>query len=72
MVPGFQFDEHLRLRRRIENVLSVSREAGWSAESVALWFTAPNGCLDGEEPAAVLASDPILVAEGAANAVAHR
>ncbi|MHB8313395.1 MAG: hypothetical protein ACYDD0_08870 [Candidatus Dormibacteria bacterium] len=71
MFPGFQFDEHLRPRRGIEKVLSVFREAGWSAESVALWFTAPNGYLDDEEPAVVLARDPSLVAEEAANAVAR-
>jgi len=71
MFPGFQFDEHLRPRRGIEKVISVFREAGWSAESVALWFTAPNGYLDDEEPAVVLARDPSLVAEEAANAVAR-
>ncbi len=69
--PGFQFDKHLRPRRGIEEVLAVFREAGWSEESVALWFTAPNGYLDDEEPAVVLARDPLLVAEEAANAVAH-
>jgi hypothetical protein len=69
--PGFQFDEHLRPRLGIGKVLSVFREAGWSAESVALWFTAPNGYLDDEEPAVVLARDPSLVAEEAANAVAR-
>ena len=69
--PGFQFDKHLRPRRGIEEVLAVFREAGWSEESVALWLTAPNGYLDDEEPAVVLARDPLLVAEEAANAVAH-
>ncbi len=69
--PDFQFDEQLRPRRGIEKVLSVFREAGWSAESVALWFTAPHGYLDDEEPAVVLPRDPRLVAEEAANAVAR-
>ncbi len=71
MFPDFQFDEQLRPRRGIEKVLSVFREAGWSAESVALWFTAPHGYLDDEEPAVVLPRDPRLVAEEAANAVAR-
>ena len=34
------------------------RTAAWEAQSIALWFTSPNGYLDDTEPATTLRTDP--------------
>lgn len=66
--PGFQFDDHGRPHPELRTVLNAFREAGWDAESVIFWFTAANGYLDGQEPAAQLAADPEAVLDAAFNA----
>lgn len=70
LYPGFQFDASwspLPVVRRTLQALGPR----WSGESVALWFTARNGWLDGARPVDLLQSEPDRVVTAAEHAV-HR
>lgn len=62
--PGFQFEDG-RPRPAMARVIAAMSGAidGWD---LLLWFTAPNGHLDGRRPVDLLASDPDAVVEAAA------
>lgn len=70
LFPAFQFDPNGRPRAGLKGILAVFRTADWSAESVVLWFSAPNGYLEDAEPAERLTDDPDAVLEAAKNAAA--
>lgn len=61
--PAFQFtgDAPAAPASRLAEILSVFAANGWDVDSVALWFTAPDGYTGGVEPAAILGTDPELV-----------
>ncbi|MGH3446215.1 MAG: hypothetical protein ACRDQA_09875 [Nocardioidaceae bacterium] len=65
LFPGFQFDERGEVRAGLARVIEAFDQAGWDAESVMLWFTAPSGTLDDAEPATLLATDPDAVLDAA-------
>jgi len=67
--PGFQFTPATgRPAVGLRAILGVFVEAKWAPESVALWFTAPQGHTDDREPAEVLHDDPGKVLAAAQNA----
>lgn len=70
LFPGFQFDVNGSPHRRLKDILTVFHSAEWSPESTTLWFTSPNGYLDGKDPAMRLAVDPDEVMDAARNATA--
>ena len=71
VLPGFQFEHGHQTWPGFSEILAVFRNAGWSAQSVALWFTSPNGYLDDAEPAITLRTDPDAVRDAAVNATAE-
>lgn len=69
--PSFQFDSRTgQPLPVIREILKVLRSADMSPWSIALWFTAPSGILDGRRPVDVL-DDRELVLRAAEDAVAE-
>lgn len=68
LYPTFQFDARWTPRPVIGDTLKALG-AGWDRESVALWFTARNGWLDGRRPVDALSDEPDLVITAATHAV---
>ena len=68
--PAFQFGADGRPLDLVRETIAVLRDADWSDESIALWFTAPNGYLDGADPAEVIGAAPDRVVDAARNAAA--
>jgi len=67
--PGFQLDREAKPRPVIAEVLA--RFDGGHGWETALWFTAPNGYLDGRRPVDLLAGDPEAVVEAAEHEAAE-
>lgn len=70
LFPGFQFTHDGRPRPEIKPVIEVFRDSDWDDDSIILWFTAPNGYLDDDEPLHRLDRTPDAVLEAARNAAA--
>jgi hypothetical protein len=68
MYPTFQFDENWEPYSVIRDVLAALREGGLSGWSLALWWTASNGWLDGEHPVDLIAREPERLVAAAAEA----
>ncbi len=67
--PGFQLDREAQPRAVIAEVLAQFG-AGYGWET-ALWFTAPNGYLDGRRPVDLLETDPEAVVGAAEHEAAE-
>lgn len=63
-VPSFQFDEKGRPRPTVAKVIGILGKdtSDWG---LALWFTAPNGWLEGKRPVDLLNDDPEEVVQAA-------
>lgn len=70
LYPSFQFDASWSPLPVVRQTLQALGTR-WSGESVALWFTARNGWLDGARPVDLLQLDPDRVVAAAEHAV-HR
>jgi hypothetical protein len=71
LFPAFQFGPQGRPVTIMKDVIGAFRGSEWSDESIILWCTAPNGYLEGREPASELADQPALVLDAALNAAAE-
>jgi hypothetical protein len=58
LFPAFQFDRNWQPRQAIAAVLARLAEAGLDGWSVALWWTAANGWLEGARPIDLLDEQP--------------
>ena len=69
--PALQFRPDLREQwPGFREVLAIFRDNGWDDASIFLWFTEPQGAVDGDTPALLLPTDPDAVIEAARNASA--
>ncbi len=69
-VPGFQFDDRGRPHPAVAKVIQIlgKQISDWG---LALWFTAPNGWLDGKRPVDLLNEDPKEVVQAAEHEAAE-
>lgn len=65
LFPAFQFDGNWQPREAVAAVLAQLRDAGLQGWSVALWWTAANGWLDGARPVDLLDEKPDQVVAAA-------
>lgn len=63
--PAFQFDESGQPLPTISSLISLFRQSEWNEWETALWFSAPNGWLDGATPVSLLERDPDSVVNAA-------
>jgi len=66
LFPTFQFDSDWQPRASVAEVLNELSGAGLHGWSVALWWSAANGWLDGARPVDLLEQDPERVVASAA------
>jgi hypothetical protein len=65
LFPAFQFDSDWQPREPVAAVLTQLRDAGLQGWSVALWWTAANGWLEGARPVDLLDQQPAQVVAAA-------
>jgi len=70
LLPAFQFDSDWQPREAVAKVLAQLANGGLQGWSIALWFTAANGWLDGARPVDLLDEKPDQVI-AAAGEVGH-
>ena len=70
LFPAFQFDSDWQPCEAVAEVLAQLANAGLQGWSIALWFTAANGWLDGARPVDLLGEKPAQVI-AAAGEVGH-
>jgi hypothetical protein len=70
LFPAFQFDSDWQPREAVAKVLAQLAKSGLQGWSIALWFTAANGWLDGARPVDLLDAPPEQVI-AAAGEVGH-
>lgn len=58
LIPGFQFDEHGKLRAELAPMLAALAEGGVQGWSLWTWLTSPTSFLSGEVPERAAAVDP--------------
>lgn len=58
LIPGFQFDEHGKLRAELAPILSALADGGVQGWSLWTWLTSPTSFLSGEVPERVASTDP--------------
>lgn len=58
LIPGFQFDQHDKLRPELQPMLSALDEGGVRDWSLWTWLTKPTSFLSGEVPEQVARTDP--------------
>ena len=69
--PGYQFHpRHGTPSAAMATILPLFREAGWDDDSIALWFTGPQGSADGAIPAELLHEHPSRVIAAATSSSA--
>jgi hypothetical protein len=68
LFPAFQFDSDWQPRQTVAKVLAELETSGLHGWSVALWFTAANGWLEGARPVDLLDEKPDQVISAAAEA----
>ncbi|WP_404385922.1 hypothetical protein LL946_06370 [Knoellia locipacati] len=57
--PGYQVNPSTGAPSTVlPDILALLRTSGWDDDSIALWFTSPQGTADGAVPAEILHSDP--------------
>lgn len=69
LFPLFQFDEEGRPLAVVRDVIEQFRPAAMSDWEIALWFVTRTGWLDDRRPVDLLASEPDLLRQAAANEV---
>ena len=62
---GFQFNQGGAFLPGVSIAVRALRDAGWEDLSIAIWFSTPQGSVNGRVPAAVLPHDPMFVIEAA-------
>jgi len=65
LVPAFLFDEEFEPRPEIQEPIRALRQAGEDGWALWAWFATPSPWVGGRVPAALLSTDPELVAESA-------
>lgn len=58
LIPGFQFDEHGKLRAELAPILSALADGGVQGWSLWTWLTSPTSFLSGAVPERVASTDP--------------